>query len=114
MRTTLVLLGATALLCALPVGSSLAEDGYRLWLRYAPLPPEQRNRLDRATGGLLAPAQPSPATQAALDELQSGLSGLLDRSVPLVEEPVRGAIVLGTPDSLPLIQRRSSAPVTGL
>ena len=103
MRTTLALLGAAALLCALPVGSSLAEDGYRLWLRYAPLPAEQRNRLDRSTRGLLAPAQPSPVTQAALDELQSGLSGLLDRRVPLVNEPVRGAILLGTPDSLPLI-----------
>ena len=53
LRTTLAVLGAAALLCALPVGSSLAEDGYRLWLRYAPLPAEQRNRLDRATGGLL-------------------------------------------------------------
>jgi alpha-glucuronidase len=103
LRTTLALLGAAALLCALPVGSSLAEDGYRLWLRYPSLPAEQRDGLDRATTGLLAPTRPSPATRAALEELQSGLSGLLARRVPLFEEPVRGAILLGTPDSLPLI-----------
>jgi alpha-glucuronidase len=103
LRTTLALLGTAALLCALPVGSSLAEDGYRLWLRYPSLPAEQRDRLDRAAAGLLAPTRPSPATRVALEELQSGLSGLLARRVPLVEEPVRGAILLGTPDSLPLI-----------
>ena len=96
------LLGLLALLLtwllALPAA---AEDGYDLWLRYRPLPaPVLKQYRDQGTQ-LVAPAD--TATQrAARDELVRGLSGLLGRAPALAAQARRdGAIVVGTPASLP-------------
>ena len=84
-------------------GSARAEDGYRLWLRYDPLP--------KPMIGLYRPhltsivVQGSSATLDAIrTELSQGCTGLLGSSIPLAEKVDRdGALIVGTPKSSPLI-----------
>lgn len=55
-----------------------AEDGYALWLRYAPLEGAQAETAARHVGGLIEVRAESNATiAAAQDELRRGLSGML-------------------------------------
>ena len=80
-----------------------AEDGYRLWLRYDPLPQRMiRVYRPRVTAVVV------PGTSAILDairtELVSGCTGLLGSPVPVATKVDRdGAVVVGTPQSSPLI-----------
>jgi alpha-glucuronidase len=68
------------LLCALfslaLAGPAKAEDGYALWLRYAPLEGEALERLKALDGVVYAEVFGSPTVQLASAELQSGLSRL--------------------------------------
>jgi alpha-glucuronidase len=80
-----------------------AEDGYRLWLRYDRLPEPAIAGYRARVASLVV-----PGTSATLDairtELVDGLTGLLGRPVPVVGNVDRdGAIVLGTPNSSPII-----------
>src|SRR5258708_4805890 len=82
-----------------------AEDGYRLWLRYDPLPA-------RVAGGYRprvtsVVVNGSSATLDALRaELISGCGGLLGRPIPAAGGVNQaGAVVAGTPESSPLIKR---------
>lgn len=80
-----------------------AEDGYDLWLRYRPLPPEQRAAYEPATTQLVMPAA-SPTLAAAKDELLRGLSGLLTRAPAAAERvSTAGALLVGTPQSNPQV-----------
>lgn len=86
---------------ALPIGAR-AETGYDLWLRYQPIERGWQQRYAAGATHVIAP-NASPTIDAALDELDRGLGGMLG------EAPVRratvtgdGAIVLGTAKS-PLI-----------
>jgi alpha-glucuronidase len=90
-------LGWLALLVAAqPV---LAEDGYELWLRYRPLPAEQRAVYAPATTQLVM-AAPSPTLVAAKDELTRGLAGLLSQAPALADRvSSAGALLVGTPGS---------------
>jgi alpha-glucuronidase len=86
------------------VESSLrAEDGYRLWLRYEPLPAKQVTAYQPQVVAVMAPG--SSATAVAIrQELVAGGSALLGRSVPAVNELDRnGLIVVGTPKNTPAI-----------
>lgn len=95
------LLYSLLLLCyALPV---LAEDGYRLWLRY-----------DKISNPTLLSAYQSQVTavyaegnsdilNAAKEELTHGFSGLLDRKITVTSALTDNSIVIGTPQSSPLI-----------
>ncbi|MGK2925983.1 MAG: alpha-glucuronidase family glycosyl hydrolase [Lysobacterales bacterium] len=105
IRRLLFLLAALSLAGLAPAGPCLAEDGYQLWLRYPPLPAQQRERAQDRFGSILVPASRSTSAQAALDELQRGLAGLLAQPLPLTDQPRDGAILLGTPDTLPLISQ---------
>ena len=67
-----------ALCAAFFVQPAAAEDGYELWLRYQPLPADQRDRYAGATTQLVMPT-PSPTLVAAKDELLRGLNGLLSQ-----------------------------------
>jgi alpha-glucuronidase len=80
-----------------------ADDGYRLWLRYDPLPASAvKNYRPRVTS-VVVQGQ-SPTFDAVRTELVSGCTGLLGGSVPLAEKVERdGALVVGTPQSSPLI-----------
>lgn len=80
-----------------------AEDGYRLWLRYDPIPQKMIDVYRPAIAYVVV--QGSSATFSALRaELTDGCSGLLGKNIPSAETVDRdGAIVVGTPDSSPLI-----------
>jgi alpha-glucuronidase len=78
-----------------------AEDGYDLWLRYRSLAAESATAYRVHATQLVAPAA-TPTQQAARAELQRGLSGLLGSAPPIAESATEaGAILLGTPASLP-------------
>jgi alpha-glucuronidase len=84
-------------------GAARGEDGYRLWLRYDPLP-RQIIEVYRPRVASVVVEGHSPTLDAAHTELVSGCSGLLGRSVPLAKKVERdGAVVVGTPQSSPLI-----------
>jgi alpha-glucuronidase len=105
-RRCATVLGAAAVL-ALPALSTVAhaEDGYRLWLRYVPVHGAWLQRYRRSASELVPGAAHSPTSRAATEELERGLTGMLARLVP--SEPAitrNGAIVLGTPQSAPLLR----------
>ncbi|MGD8340196.1 MAG: alpha-glucuronidase family glycosyl hydrolase, partial [Gammaproteobacteria bacterium] len=103
-RPLALLLAAVGL--AAVAATAAAEDGYRLWLRYAELPEETGTLAAEHFRFIERPAQSSPTLDAALDELELGLGSLLGRPIEQVEfEPdgndlADGSVVLGTPDSL--------------
>src|SRR5690606_13468731 len=68
---------ASALLLGL-AGQARAEDGYALWLRYAPLEGEALQALQEFNPRIVA-AQGSPTLAAASHELASGLASLSGR-----------------------------------
>jgi alpha-glucuronidase len=80
-----------------------AEDGYRLWLRYDALP---KSAIDiyRPQVSSVAAAGDSARVQAIREELVTGLSGLLNASIPLTDDLERsGVLIVGTPKNSPLI-----------
>ncbi|HWP44215.1 MAG TPA: alpha-glucuronidase family glycosyl hydrolase, partial [Blastocatellia bacterium] len=80
-----------------------AEDGYRLWLRYDPLP---RPSLDIYRSRVTAVVTPggSATLDAIRTELVEGCSGLLGRRIPVATDADRdGAVIVGTPKRSPLI-----------
>jgi alpha-glucuronidase len=98
---TLVACLTAALLRAAP---ARAEDGYDLWLRYRPVEAPALARY-RAAASELVVGRSSPTLDAARSELERGLSGLLAEPSFKVDTGVDrdGAVVLGTPQSSPLI-----------
>lgn len=94
---------AIALLCVstLCAGPARAEDGYDLWLRYHALAPAQADTYRSHATQLIMPSA-TPTQIATHDELVRGLSGLLGRTPQLSNAVTRdGAIIIGTPTSLP-------------
>jgi len=95
-RCIRALLAAVFFLITYPAASAWAEDGYDLWLRYGSsavnLSRETRFDATAIVAGV-------STSQAAIRELQIGLSGLLSREVPLVRKIVDGAVVLYTPQN---------------
>ncbi len=94
LMTTLALLAMS--------GAGLAEDGYDLWLRYAPLPAAVADKVS-AQARTVTVGQPlTPALAAARDELRLGLSRMTGSSPVLAEStgesqaPREGDIVIGT------------------
>ena len=83
-----------------------AEDGYRLWLRYDPLPAQSiAGYAPRVTS--IVVSGNSSTLDAIRSELVNGCSGLLGRSIPTETDITRsGTVVIGTP--------RSSAIIAGL
>lgn len=83
-----------------------AEDGYDLWLRYAPLPVAARDRAADRLRFIESPPSASPTLVAAVDELERGLAGLTGRPMDVrpgaasVGGGVEGAVMLGTADAL--------------
>jgi alpha-glucuronidase len=82
-----------------------AEDGYRLWLRYDELPRPAREAYRPRVTSIVVQGR-SQTLDAIRTELAEGCAGLLGVSVPLAQQVERdGAIVVGTPQSSPLIAR---------
>lgn len=80
-----------------------AEDGYRLWLRYDRI--EDRALLQQYSNQVTAiqQAASTPTLQAAQQELQTGLQGLLGRQVSVQTTLVNGSVIIGTPATVSLI-----------
>lgn len=73
-----------------------AEDGYRLWLRYDALPAQQAKVYQSNLNSLIITGN-SPTMNAIRSELETGLSGLLSKKIPLAENLNDGALIIGTP-----------------
>jgi len=96
-----MLLAALALMAC--SAGARAEDGYNLWLRYAPLDPVLAADYATQLGEVVAPAQ-TPTLRAARDELVRGLTGLLGTAPRIQNESSAGHVLaLGTPQSSALI-----------
>jgi alpha-glucuronidase len=82
-----------------------AEDGYRLWLRYDPLP-QRMIEVYRPHVTSVAVRGTSATLDAIRTELLSGCAGLLGGPVPAATKIDRdGVVVVGTPGSSDLIAR---------
>jgi alpha-glucuronidase len=78
-----------------------AEDGYDLWLRYAPVEPAAS---PHAAAIEIAAGSGSPTLEAAQSELTRALRRMLGTAPKVSRDVTRdGAIVLGTPRSQPLL-----------
>ncbi len=87
-------------LSALPVS---AEDGYRLWLRYDPLPQRSIEIYRSQVTSLIVPGD-SQALRAIRTELSQGCSNLFRLQIPLSENIDRdGGVLIGTPKTSSLI-----------
>jgi alpha-glucuronidase len=83
--------------------AATAEDGYRLWLRYDPLPGRAIDVYRPRVTSLVVPDR-SATFGAIRKELVDGCSRLLGRPIPTASEVDRdGAVVVGTPTSSPII-----------
>ncbi|MFT4092468.1 MAG: alpha-glucuronidase family glycosyl hydrolase [Niabella sp.] len=94
------------IICLLAVNVFVnAEDGYRLWLRYdkinnATLLQQYR----RAIAGIQINAA-SSTLNAAKQELEAGLKGMLGKALPVQNEIHDCSVVAGTPASSPIIRQ---------
>ncbi|MBI1761567.1 MAG: alpha-glucuronidase [Acidobacteria bacterium] len=89
----------TIALLLLAATAARAEDGYRLWLRYEPLPALARPRLT----AIVVPGN-SATAQATRAELLAGCGGLLGQPVAAAERIERdGTVLAGTPQASLLI-----------
>ncbi len=104
---------APFLLAALLARPLQAEDGYRLWLRYDELDTATRTALELRIRRLVAPQLRSARLEAAVAELERGFGGLLGHDVPLETQAADGAVLIGTPNTLPAIGALN-LPLTGL
>jgi alpha-glucuronidase len=80
------------------------EDGYRLWLRYAP-PADAAVAIYRKTLRQVVVEGSSPTAGIVRSELASALTSMLGAAVPADGQALRdGALVVGTPDTSPAIR----------
>jgi alpha-glucuronidase len=99
-----VVCAAVALFLLTGSAAARAEDGYDLWLRYPAVSGERLPEYRAAATELISGAAASPTLQAARAELARGLRGMLGAE-PLTAARVTqdGAILVGTPQSLPAL-----------
>jgi len=81
-----------------------SEDGYELWLRYAPVDDSRTLAAYRAALRQIVLPADSPTLRIAQDELVQALEKLLGVSVPLANSEIEdGTLLIGTSQSAPLI-----------
>src|SRR5690625_7059106 len=98
-KTTRLLVLFRSMLAPLP--DLLAEDGYRMWLRYVKVASQEKLSDYRDQIRYVVAEGDSPTLLAARDELERGLSGLLDRTPPCRDSvAASGGVLSGTPESL--------------
>ena len=108
MRIFLTMTLAALLLALVAPAQAADEDGYDLWLRHRPLEKAAQARLQSQARSIVLTGAPSPTTQAAIDELQKGLAGMLGRAPAQGAKVADNALVLATPASLPELAATSS------
>src|SRR6266850_679588 len=80
-----------------------ADDGYRLWLRYDPLPGRMIRTYRPGVTSIVVTGH-SATLDAIRRELVNGCSGLLGSPVPIAGDVRQdGALIVGTPESSPLV-----------
>lgn len=104
-RRKAIIPGLSFVIASFMSAGVMAEDGYRLWLRYDSLPKQTVERYRPHVASLVVQGRSSTLT-AIREELVVGLSGLLGTNVAVAADLDRdGAIIVGTPRSSPLIAR---------
>jgi alpha-glucuronidase len=90
------------IMAGLFAGTLRAEDGYRLWLRYDKVSnPQLLSHYQEHITQIIIPEQ-----SAAGEELKTGLSGLLSKTIPAVSSITQdGAIIAGTPLTSPGVNK---------
>ncbi|AKD58275.1 alpha-glucuronidase family glycosyl hydrolase [Spirosoma radiotolerans] len=75
---------------------AVADDGYRLWLKYDLIKDMPKREAYARSAQFIAVTGTSPMLKSAADELQMGLQGLLGKSVPIIANATSrtGGIVL--------------------
>ncbi len=80
-----------------------AEDGYKLWLRYAP--PGAAAGAYRPRIRQIVVQGDSATAQVIRDELTSGVSSMLGASIPVSRDALQdGALLVGTPANSPAVR----------
>ena len=92
------------LVLALMTTRCFADDGYRLWLKYDRLPDAAQREAYARSAQFIAVNSENPVLMSAARELQTGLQGLLGKTVPLYASAASrtGGIILsvtGAPDA---------------
>ncbi|MBN1695296.1 alpha-glucuronidase, partial [candidate division WOR-3 bacterium] len=78
----------------------VAEDGYRLWLRYDRITDENKLNEYRKNIQTIHFPGDSPVLKAAREELTNGISGLLGVQVKFMDKLTgSGTLIVGTPKS---------------
>jgi len=90
-------------LLALIPSHSHAEDGYKLWLRYAKVEDKALRESYRSVLASLVIQGHSYTEKILLKELQAGLKGMLAADLPLREDPDEGSLMVGAPQTSPLV-----------
>jgi alpha-glucuronidase len=87
------------------VTDAIAEDGYRLWLRYEPVTDKRMLKDYRVLVTSVVIPGDSPSMRAAKQELNAGLGGILGREVQFMDRiQMSGALVVGTPQTSKIIK----------
>ena len=78
------------------LNSLFADDGYRLWLKYDKITDSQKLQdYQSAIKGIMVLGD-SPTSNVIQNELQVGLTGLLDTDIPLLDKVQDNCILTGT------------------
>lgn len=96
----------TSIVVAIIVSTTIAtkaDDGYRLWLRYSPLPRSAADQVRTVIRSIVVGGE-SATADAIRSELTVALTGLLGDSPPTKSTLTgNGTLLVGTPASLPLV-----------
>jgi alpha-glucuronidase len=98
MKMKFIRLSLTLLILCCLFPSLKADDGYRLWMRYDKIDnPVLFSTYSKAITGI-SMEEKSPVFESALNELKTGLSGLLNKEVPVVTDNSSGvgSLIVGT------------------
>src|ERR1043166_6588587 len=95
----------TLLSCLLlSITTANADDGYRLWLRYDPLPKSVSDRYAKQLSSITV-AGKSKTCDAIRSEITNALKGLLGKSPSIQTGIEKALLVVGTPSSSAFIAR---------
>jgi alpha-glucuronidase len=88
------------------------EDGYRLWLRFAPPPAVAADQYRRAIKQVLVEGT-SPTAEVIRKEMSTALTSMLGVSIPVVQSSAagidEGTLLIGTPANSPIVRQISIA-----
>ena len=98
-----VALALALLALGMRASAARAEDGYDLWLRYRPVGAVQQAQVQAQVRAVILPPHPSPTIEAAAAEMTRAVRGMTGTAPTLATEPGDGAVLLGTPATLPAI-----------